>query len=602
MRGLSQSLRALLLRSAFKAFGWSANTWHLPHQCQWASPSCRAARLQTPCSKVDNSRVMVYNIPKGPLLGQEVGAAHGGTSSPSNKPERHPVVAVSLLGTTLGEFLIQEEIGRGGMAIVYKAWQPSLGRHVALKVLPPLLTLDSTFIERFRREAIGAAQLQHPNIVTIYNVGEQDGIHYIAMSYITGRSLDQLLNEEGPLPLDRATAILHQVAAALDFAHGNGLVHRDIKPANILVGRGDHATLTDFGLVKAAAGTSLTRSGIVVGSPPYMAPEQVRGLEVGPAADRYALGIVLYEMLSGRTPFVGDTPTVLHAHVYDSPPPLHQLNRKVPREADGVLRRALAKQPQYRFRSAEEMVVALEGVRQAVKTVRRKRSAAPAAVPTKAPARLAPPPTPASDPTKVMRPAKAAVDGRAAPAPIRRRQRVRWVWLLVALLVVTAGSVLAWRLGGGSDVPSVPGQATEELVTSAPAVPSITPTVTRAAMDGSSSATVTHTTTPSPSATAMPTQTETPKPSATASPTRTATRTARPRATNTVAPTDTPIPTSAPTNTVPPTKPPAPQPTETTAPQPTQPPPLPTQPPPQPTQPPQPTEPPEPPTRTPRPP
>lgn len=214
----------------------------------------------------------------------------------------------ALIGRTLGNYQILEEIGRGGMAIVYKAVQPSLQRHVAIKVLPPQFTFDTIFVQRFQREAVAAGRLKHPNIVTIYDVGEQGGIYYIVMEYLEGVILAELIRQQGPLPLQRVAHIAQQVASALDYAHGQGFIHRDIKPGNVIVGPGDHATLTDFGIVKAAEGTTLTRTGMMIGTPQYMSPEQIQGREIDYRADIYSLGIVCYEMLTGRVPFGGRDP------------------------------------------------------------------------------------------------------------------------------------------------------------------------------------------------------------------------------------------------------------------------------------------------------
>ncbi len=263
------------------------------------------------------------------------------------------------LGKQLGQYEITAEIGRGGMAVVYKAWQPALNRPVAIKVLPTLYASDHEFVTRFKREAMSAAQLKHPHIVTIYDVGQEGDTHFIVMEYLEGPSLYKLLRATGPLPLERAAHIGGQVASALDFAHRRGLVHRDIKPANIIVGQDDHATLTDFGIAKAMAGTGLTQTGAMIGTPQYMAPEQIQGLPVDQRADVYALGIVCYEMLAGAPPFTGDTAAVLYAQAHKPPPPLRQHLPGLPAAIERALERALAKDPELRFGSAGELALAL---------------------------------------------------------------------------------------------------------------------------------------------------------------------------------------------------------------------------------------------------
>ncbi len=269
-----------------------------------------------------------------------------------------------LLGATLGPYRITREIGRGGMAVVYEAYQASLDRRVAIKMLLPYLRSDREFVRRFQREAREAARLSHPNIVTIYDVVEQAGQYYIVMQLAPGMPLDALLARAGRLPLSRAQHILAQVAAALDHAHASGVVHRDVKPANIIVGPDDHTILTDFGLAKAAERDALlTAAGAAVGTPEYMSPEQAQGAAVGPASDIYALGIVLYEMLAGQRPFVAPTtPALLHMQVYEPPPPIRSRMPDLSPKIEGVINRVLAKQPAQRYRTAAELVAALSAI------------------------------------------------------------------------------------------------------------------------------------------------------------------------------------------------------------------------------------------------
>jgi serine/threonine protein kinase len=193
------------------------------------------------------------------------------------------------IARTIGPYRIVGELGRGGMAVVYKAWQPALERYVALKVLPEYFQHDPEFLARFHREAKAAARLSHPNIVHIYDTGEAEGLHYIAMEYVEGGSLRERL-AAGPLDLDQAWHILAQVAEALDRAHAHGLIHRDIKPANILFTGDGRPKVTDFGIAQAAGGTHLTRSGMILGTPEYMAPEQAMGESVDYRADLYYAG------------------------------------------------------------------------------------------------------------------------------------------------------------------------------------------------------------------------------------------------------------------------------------------------------------------------
>jgi len=272
-----------------------------------------------------------------------------------------------LIGKTLGQYQIVELAGQGGMARVYKAYQPSLNRYVALKVLPEYLAHDVEFVSRFRQEATAAAALRHPNILVIYDIGEADNLHYIATEFLEGQTLDQMIKQGGALPLPGIVSIVNQLASALEAAHQHGMVHRDIKPSNVFVGARDHVTLTDFGIVKAMSATRLTRTGMLVGTPEYMSPEQAEGLSLDWRSDLYSLGVVVYEMLTGHVPFAAPTPNaVLYAHVNKAPAPPSQLNPAIPRPLEAVVLRALAKRPDDRFRSDAEFASALEqAVRQA---------------------------------------------------------------------------------------------------------------------------------------------------------------------------------------------------------------------------------------------
>ncbi|ABU56655.1 serine/threonine-protein kinase [Roseiflexus castenholzii] len=269
---------------------------------------------------------------------------------------------INLIGRTIGRFEILSELGRGGMAVVYKARQTSPNRIVALKVLPPELSLDRTYIARFRQEADSAAALEHPNIVPIYVVDETEGLHYIAMKFIDGRTLKEVIQERGTLPLDETIRLMEQVASALDYAHSRGVIHRDIKPSNMMLDRSGWVYLTDFGLARGTGGGSgLTVTGTVMGTPEYMSPEQAQGLpNVGPPTDIYALGVVIYEMLTGHMPFKADTPlAMLVARLQQAPIPPRDVRSDLPLPVEDVIMRALARKPEARYQSAGELVAAL---------------------------------------------------------------------------------------------------------------------------------------------------------------------------------------------------------------------------------------------------
>ncbi len=275
-----------------------------------------------------------------------------------------------LIGKRLGQYEITRKIGAGGMGEVFEARDTKLTRNVAIKVLSIESEQDDEFVQRFTREANTAAALDHPNIITIYNVGVQEGLHYIAMRYAEGQTLGGIIRQEGALSPARALRITEQLAKALDYAHEKGVIHRDLKPANIMIGRDDHVTLMDFGIAKALAGAKLTRTGVAMGTPDYMSPEQFQGTEVDARSDVYSLGIVLYEMLTGEVPFTGDTPfAILHGHIYEPPPPPRQYNPQLSEDIEGVILRSLAKRPEDRYQIAGDLVSAL-------------RAAVTAAVPT----------------------------------------------------------------------------------------------------------------------------------------------------------------------------------------------------------------------------
>jgi eukaryotic-like serine/threonine-protein kinase len=272
-------------------------------------------------------------------------------------------VAVSdtLIGTLFdGRYQVVRKLGAGGMANVYLAEDQELGRRVAIKILNDRHANDEQFVERFRREAKNAAALSHPNIVSIYDRGEAEGTYYIAMEYLDGRSLKELIVSRGPAPLNVAIEYARQILSALRFAHRHGIVHRDIKPHNVLVDADGRVKVTDFGIARAGA-SQMTEAGSIVGTAQYLSPEQARGTNVDQRSDLYSLGIVLYELLTGTLPFNGDTPVeIAMKHLSQTPELPSHLRPELPRELDLVVTRALAKDPDERYQSAEEMDADLE--------------------------------------------------------------------------------------------------------------------------------------------------------------------------------------------------------------------------------------------------
>jgi serine/threonine protein kinase len=261
-------------------------------------------------------------------------------------------------GTVLGgRYSIIEKIGEGGMAQVYKAQCTLLDRTVAVKVLRPQYASDEEFVARFLREAQAAARLSHPNVVNVYDVGKEGDTHYIVMEYVPGQTLKQVIARHAPLAVGQAINIAEQILLALKHAHSRGIIHRDVKPHNILITQDGRVKVTDFGIARAASASGLTETGIVLGSVHYFSPEQAKGQTVGIQSDLYSLGIILYEMLTGRLPFQGDSPiAVALKQIQQEPVPPHKYNSSLPGWLEGIILKAMHKEPQERYSSAEEML------------------------------------------------------------------------------------------------------------------------------------------------------------------------------------------------------------------------------------------------------
>jgi serine/threonine protein kinase len=271
----------------------------------------------------------------------------------------------------IGRYKIVRELGRGAMGVVYLATDPTIGRPVAIKTIRLGEVSNpeerARLRERLFREARSAGVLSHPGIVTIYDMQAEDDIAYIAMEYVNGPTLDQLISGQ-PLPPERMFAILGQTAVALDYAHQKGIVHRDIKPANIMVTEDGSAKITDFGIAKISTNEQFTMTGAIVGTPHYMAPEQVQGLAVDGRADQFSLAVITFEMLTGEKPFTGEQlTTVVYKIVAEEPIPAHRLNSTLNQQITNVLRRALAKKPEARYANCQKFVNALEAACAAVK-------------------------------------------------------------------------------------------------------------------------------------------------------------------------------------------------------------------------------------------
>jgi beta-lactam-binding protein with PASTA domain/predicted Ser/Thr protein kinase len=374
-----------------------------------------------------------------------------------------------------GRYQILEHLGTGGMAEVYCAHDLQLERKVALKLLHDRFAQDEEFVERFRREASSAARLQHQHVVSVYDRGESDGTPYIAMEYVEGRTLKQLVRDEGPLEPGRAADLTIQILRAARFAHRRGVIHRDFKPQNVIVDDEGRAKVTDFGIARAGA-SDMTQTGSIMGTAQYLSPEQAEGHAVTARSDLYSIGIILYELLTGRVPFDAESAvTVALKQVSEAPIPPRRRNRKVPPELEAIVLRALQKDPADRFADADEFIAALEAVTARIPSQAAIAAAEAAAASLPAPAVRAPAPRPLPPDATGVLPAAAAgapprvVPALAAPRPLMPRPAKRWPWLLggglalVALIVVIVMIAVPARVSVPSVVGSTISVATQRL-------------------------------------------------------------------------------------------------------------------------------------------
>jgi predicted Ser/Thr protein kinase len=359
-------------------------------------------------------------------------------------------------GAEFAGYRIERRLGRGGMGIVYLAVERGLDRRVALKLVAPDAAADEVFRERFAHESRIAASIEHPNVVPIYAAGEQEGIPFIAMRYVSGSDLGRKLISSGRLEPGRAVALIGQVAAGLDAIHAAGLVHRDVKPANVLLSGSDsseHAYITDFGVARNVASTSgLTKTGRFVGTLDYVAPEQIRGGEVDARADVYALGCLLFKLLSGEVPFPRDGEAArLYAHLNDEPPAASLFTPMVPKALDRVIARAMAKSPEDRYPSAGDLGRAAAAALSGAEVEISERTVATGAAAT----RMSSTPTdPIAEPAGGTRAASAetpAMTAPSAPAPRRGRPGRRPIAVIggIAAVALLAGAIAL--LAGGGD-------------------------------------------------------------------------------------------------------------------------------------------------------
>src|SRR5437899_4011516 len=331
------------------------------------------------------------------------------------------------------EYDILEELGRGGMAIVFRAREKQLERDVAIKVLPFSLAFDKEFVERFQREARTAAKLEHPSIIPIYRVGKNGRVIYFVMKFLRGKPLSAVLGTRGALPVPEIKKTLIEVGRALAYAHKSGIVHRDIKPDNIMFDEHGQAVVTDFGIAKAAVGGKLTGTGMAIGTPHYMSPEQARAQQLDGRSDLYSLGVVAYQCLAGVVPFDGeDSFSIGYKHIMEEMP-VPRLDSAEKRELFEIVRKMMAKKPEDRFQDADDLVQALEGGTFAPLAI--------ATAPTRAIPSLSKLPAALTTPLpKAERPAAPAEHHRSVAAAVS-------IWLFIVLSLAGGGGFYAYKKG-----------------------------------------------------------------------------------------------------------------------------------------------------------
>lgn len=386
----------------------------------------------------------------------------------------------------IGRYKIVRELGRGAMGVVYHAIDPNIGRPVAIKTINLAAVLKPDEQERMRerlfREARSAGILSHPGIVTIYDVEQQGDLAYIAMEYVDGPTLDQLLSQPQPMPPERMFSILAQTAVALDYAHGKGIVHRDVKPANIMIAANGTVKITDFGIAKITASEQFTMTGSIVGTPHYMSPEQVQGQAVDGRSDQFSLAVIAFEMLTGEKPYTGEhLTTVVYKIVAEEPPSPHRINASLGSGIEGVLLKSLSKKPDARYASCTEFIDALEQACAANKGWQSLPRGGSLNAPTVTDKQLAPAALP---PSRRPRRAELTASGTTERTPSRRSGFLPFlaaILMAAALLAVVAWEVKpTWLLNGigSAEKPASPAESPNPQTHAATPSTATTPTAT----------------------------------------------------------------------------------------------------------------------------
>jgi len=413
-----------------------------------------------------------------------------------------------------GKYKLEKLLGKGGMGAVFLARDLTLDRDVAIKVLPPDVSQDEHVIKRFQQEAKTAAKLDHTNIIPIYRVESEGGLNYFVMKYISGTSLEDLLEQKKPIPVDEIQRILWQAGVALGHAHQRGIVHRDVKPANIMFDHDGKVMLTDFGISKALqAASGFTGTGMIIGTPHYMAPEQAKGQPVDGRADQYSLGVVGYRMITGALPFAGDSiHTILYKHIFEEPPPVRSVRPDIPEPLSIAIQRAMSKEPAQRYATMEDFATAVfpeqpvaagrsggpitpKPITRAPVTAESPTEAFISAPTTPIPS-ASRPPAGAGAPTVPARPG-------ARPAPAAKPSGSKaWIGIAAAVLVLGGGGYLVFGRGPkpANDGPT----ATQQAPSNPGTTPGATPADTHTA--------VTPPVTPPPTTAQQPAQTATHRP------------------------------------------------------------------------------------------